>query len=100
MTDFSVVVLPAPLRPSSVTTSPSRTSNVTPWSTCDSPYQALRSRTTSMGLSGMGGRGAHVALDHVGIARDRPIVAPGQHLAPGEHRDHVGQVLHHVQVVL
>ena len=28
MIDFSVVVLPAPLRPSSVTTSPARTSNV------------------------------------------------------------------------
>ena len=30
MIDFRVVVLPAPLRPSSVTTSPRLTSNVTP----------------------------------------------------------------------
>ena len=49
MIDFSVVVLPAPLRPSSVTTSPAGTSNVTPCSTCDSPYQALSSRTASSG---------------------------------------------------
>ena len=47
MIDFSVVVLPAPLRPSSVTTSPAVTSNVTPCSTCDSPYQAFSSRTAS-----------------------------------------------------
>jgi hypothetical protein len=30
MMDFSVVVLPAPLRPSSVTTSPANTSKVAP----------------------------------------------------------------------
>ena len=43
MIDFSVVVLPAPLRPSSVTTSPGSTSKLTPCSTWDSPYQACRS---------------------------------------------------------
>ena len=45
MIDFSVVVLPAPLRPSSVTTSPWCTSNDTPCRMCDSPYQACRSLT-------------------------------------------------------
>ena len=45
MTDLSVVVLPAPLRPSSVTTSPARTSKSTPCRMWDSPYQACRSRT-------------------------------------------------------
>ncbi len=49
MIDFSVVVLPAPLRPSSVTTSPAATSKSTPCRTCDSPYQALSSRTASSG---------------------------------------------------
>ena len=43
MIDFSVVVLPAPLRPSSVTTSPSKTSKVTPCRMWDSPYQACSS---------------------------------------------------------
>ena len=49
MIDLSVVVLPAPLRPSSVTTSPARTSNVTPCRMCDSPYQACRPSTASSG---------------------------------------------------
>ena len=34
---FSVVVRPEPLRPSSVTTSPRRTSSETPCRMCDSP---------------------------------------------------------------
>jgi hypothetical protein len=36
----SVEVRPAPLRPSRLTTSPSRTVTFTPWSTWLSPYQA------------------------------------------------------------
>jgi hypothetical protein len=51
MIDRSVVVLPAPLRPRSVTTSPAATSNVTPCSTCDSPYQALSARTARSGAA-------------------------------------------------
>ena len=50
MIDFSVVVLPTPLRPSSVTTSPGRTSKVTPCRMCDSPYQACRSFTASISM--------------------------------------------------
>jgi len=42
MIDFIVVVLPAPLRPSKVTTSPSRTSKSTPCRMWLSPYQAFR----------------------------------------------------------
>ena len=42
MIAFSVVVLPAPLRPSRVTTSPRRTSKLTPCSTWLSPYQPLQ----------------------------------------------------------
>src|SRR5438477_3831505 len=45
MIDFSVVVLPAPLRPSRVTTSPAFTLKLTPWRMCDSPYQASRFST-------------------------------------------------------
>src|ERR1700748_1980683 len=47
MIDFSVVVLPAPLRPSSVTTSPAFTSNLIPCRMWDSPYQASRFCTDS-----------------------------------------------------
>src|SRR5688572_1445990 len=97
MMDFSVVVLPAPLRPSSVTTSPARTSKVTPCRMCDSPYHACRSRTES---SASGNAGAHVRLDDVRVARDRGVVALGQDLPAREHRDGVGQLLHHAQVVL
>ena len=47
MMALSVVVLPTPLRPSRVTTSPGCTSKVTPCRMCDSPYQASRSFTDS-----------------------------------------------------
>ena len=47
ITDFSVVVLPAPLRPSSVTTSPAFTLKLMPCRMCDSPYQASRFETDS-----------------------------------------------------
>src|SRR4029078_4240753 len=50
ITDFSVVVLPAPLRPSSVTTSPAFTLKLTPCRMWDSPYQASRFSTASTGL--------------------------------------------------
>src|SRR5262245_64612667 len=45
--DFNVVVLPAPLRPSNVTTSPSCTWKSTPCRTWLSPYQALSPFTSS-----------------------------------------------------
>src|SRR2546430_1421893 len=97
ITDLSVVVLPAPFRPSSVTTSPVRTSRSTPWRMCDSPYQASRSRTVR---SGSGIARPHVRLDHVGVLRDGGVVALGQDLAARQHGDRVGQVLHHLEVVL
>src|SRR5262244_3638305 len=80
MTALRVVVLPAPLRPSSVTTSPGRTSKSTPWRMCDSPYQAWRSRTSRRAPPAMasGVPLSHVGLDHLGVARDRRIVALGE----------------------
>src|ERR1700753_1315145 len=42
ITDFSVVVLPAPLRPSSVTTSPAFTLKLMPCRMWDSPYHDCR----------------------------------------------------------
>src|SRR5688500_9811348 len=102
MIDFSVVVLPAPLRPSSVTTSPRRTSNSTPCRMCDSPYQACSPRTASsaplappsdMAL-------AEVRLDDIGVARDLRVIAFGEDLAAREYRDELAQVRDHRQVVL
>src|SRR5450755_2289783 len=87
MIDFSVVVLPAPLRPSRVTTSPCATSKLTPCRICDSPYHDCRSRTLSIApdeaASGM--RDSQVRLDHVRVLRDRGVVALRQHLSAREH---------------
>src|SRR5207244_12792301 len=92
MIDFRVVVLPAPLRPSSVTTSPGRTSKVTPCRMCDSPYQACSSRTARSGaVSGM--PRSHVGLDHLGAARNARIVARCQDLTSFPDGDGVRQLL-------
>src|SRR5262245_29227010 len=100
MIDFSVVVLPAPLRPRSVTTSPANTSKVTPCRTWDSPYQAWRSSTARSGSAMASIARSQVGFDHLGIPRHAGVVALGDDLAAGEHRDGVGQVFHHAQVVL
>src|SRR5688500_10314250 len=96
ITDLSVVVLPAPLRPSSVTTSPSRTSKSMPCRMCDSPYQALRPLTSRrLGMSR-----PEVRLHHARIPGYRVVVAFGEDLTPLQHRDGVGKVRDHRQVVL
>src|SRR5579875_844414 len=97
MIDLSVVVLPAPLRPSSVTTSPSRTSKPTPCNTCDSPYQASSPATCS---SGSAMRGAEIGGLHVRVLRHGRIVALGEHAPARQHRDAIGQMLHYVEIVL
>src|SRR5919204_4598388 len=97
MIDFMVVVFPAPLRPTSVTSSPLRTSRSTPWSTWDSPYQAC-SVPTESSASGM--LGAQVRGDHGRILRDGLVVPFGEHLAAGEHRDALGETRDHAEVVL
>src|SRR5205085_1041669 len=114
MIDFSVVVFPAPLRPSSVTVSPARTSKSTPYSTCDSPYHACRSRTTKRAGSrasprplspASAARGdldtrPHVRFDDLWIARDRRVVAFGEDLAAREHGDGRAEILDDAEVVL
>src|SRR6267142_3705493 len=97
MIDLSVVVLPAPLRPRSVTVSPGMISKSTPCRMCDSPYYAWRSRTSS---SGSGMARPHVGLDHLGTPRHGPIVALGEDLAARQDGDGVREVLDHAEVVL
>src|SRR6266850_6448416 len=96
MIDFSVVVLPAPLRPSSVTTSPSRTSKSMPCRMCDSPYQALRPLTSSR----LDMPSSEIGLDHARILGHGAVVAFGEVLAPLQHGDAVGERRDDRQVVL
>src|ERR1700733_11650038 len=99
MIALSVVVLPTPLRPSKVTTSPGRTSKSTPCRTCDSPYQACRSFTVrSAAISGMAG--PQIGLAHGRIGRYRLVIALGQHPAAGEHGNVVAQIGNDAQIVL
>src|SRR3954467_12715026 len=98
-----VVVLPAPLRPSRVTTSPSSTSKSIPCRMCDSPYQACRSWTRSNARafgkrSGM--PGADIGVDDFLIVRHRRVVAFGENAAAGQHRDRVRQIRDNGKVVL
>src|SRR3954471_21670317 len=97
MMHFSVVVLPAPLRPSSVTTSPSRTSKSMPCRMWDSPYQAFRF-LTDRSTSGMAR--SKVCLYYLRVGRDALIVALGEDLAALQHRDAVRQRGDHRKVVL
>src|SRR5580698_3927602 len=93
MMDFIVVVLPAPLRPRSVTTSPSRTSKSTPCRMWLSPYQAFSPLISSIGGSQIGG-------DYFGILRHRFIRAFRQHLAAGQHGDGIAKTFNNRQIVL
>src|SRR6059036_2936736 len=101
MIDLSVVVLPAPLRPSSVMTSPRATSNEAPCRMCDSPYHECRSRTRSNTPSGPASAMAspEVCLNDVRILRNRCVVALRKDLATCEHRDVVGQCRYHRQIM-
>src|SRR5204863_8539995 len=98
MMALRVVVLPTPLRPSSVTTSPRRTSSCAPCRMCDSPYHAFRSATESSAVSGM--LGTQVGLDHFRMAGHRPVISLGDDLAAREYRDVIREVLHHAEIVL
>src|SRR4051794_34204194 len=93
MIDFIVVVLPAPLRPNRVTTSPSRTSKSTPCRIWLSPYQAFRPFSSSIDSSQIGG-------DDFRILRYRFISALGQNLAAGQNGDLVAEAFHDRQIVL
>src|SRR6185312_9415326 len=122
-----VVVRPAPLRPSSVTTSPRLTLRSTPCRMCDSPYQAfrpaMRSSSVVIGVPSccapryelawggtarrscmrpLQGRvgGSHVRLDHLGIFRYLGIGAVRDDGPALQYGDAVRNRRHHVHVVL
>src|SRR3982074_3326269 len=101
MIDFSVVVLPAPLRPRSVTTSPAKTSKVAPGTTWDSPYQAWSPSTASNGaMPGLSMANPKIGFAHARVGRNRLVVALGEHSATREPRDAVGKVGDHAEIVL
>src|SRR3954469_13043725 len=102
MIDFIVVVLPTPLRPRSVTTSPRRTSRSTPCRMCDSPYQACSPLTDRSGSreSVSGISVPQVSLHDDRIVRAGRVIAFGEYLASLQHGYVVTQVRHYRKVVL
>src|SRR6266850_5982671 len=98
-----VVVFPAPLRPSKVTTSPSPTAKLIPCSMCDSPYQACSSSTrnsSGTGGTGSGMTGSEIGFDDLGVLRHRRVIAFGQDPAAGQHCDRVGEIGDDREIVL
>src|SRR5918994_4700859 len=94
----NVVVLPAPLRPSRVTVSPSRMSRSTPCRTWLSPYQAFSPRTSRRGALLM--LGSHIGFAHARILADFVVGPVGEDLAAGQNGDAVAEIGDDVQVVL
>src|ERR1700729_4006956 len=104
ITDFSVLVLPAPLRPGSVTTSPGLTWKLMPCRMWDSPYQASRFCTNRMGLPEADGASAGSAIFtstmacpqigflHAFVFGEVDISAFRQHVTARQHGDDIGQV--------
>src|SRR2546423_100736 len=89
MIERMVVVLPAPLRPKSVTTSPALTSKVIPCRTWLSPYQACTSRTASC-TSAM--TRPHVRFNHLGVIGNLGVGPFSQNLAACQYRNPVRQI--------
>src|SRR6478672_4949816 len=111
MIDFSVVVLPAPLRPSRVTTSPAFTSKLIPCRMWDSPYQASRLRTwrmfppvaalagaSAIAVSGM--TGSQIGFLDAFVLGEFAVVALRKHLPARQHGDDVGEIGHDAQIML
>src|ERR1700750_560978 len=97
ITDFSVVVLPAPLRPSSVTTSPAFTLKLMPWRMWDSPYQASRFSTSrtrvatglvaALAIFNSAMTGPQIGFLDALVLGQVGIIAFRQHLPARQHRD-------------
>src|SRR6516165_3280488 len=101
MIDFKVVVLPAPLRPRSVTTSPESTSKVAPCSTWDSPYHASSPSIASSGEGvGLSMANTEIGFTNTGIGGHRLVIALGQYTTAREHCDAVREVCDDAEIVL
>src|SRR3569833_4404970 len=93
MRQRSMVVLPAPLRPTRVTISPASTCYAPSRRACASPYQADSSSTRSMGVSEVGGDAARVVPDLGVRALDEHLAVLQDGRPLGEAGDHVDVVL-------
>src|ERR1700752_3448634 len=91
------VVLPAPLRPSNVTSSPRPISKSIPCRMCDSPYQACRPATFR---SGSTMTGTDIGFDDLRVPGHRGVGPLRQHLAARQHGDGVGEIGDDGHVVL
>src|SRR5579864_3942178 len=101
MIDLSVVVLPAPLRPSRVATSPAATVKSMPCRTCDSPYQAS-SPCTSSNVSvaaSLRMAGSEIRLAHLGVVGNFTVRTFGQDAAARQHGDDIRKIGNHRQIV-
>src|SRR3989454_1140528 len=97
MTHRSSVVLPAPFRPTSVTSSPSPTCSETSRSAWASPYRAERPSTSSAALRMSL---PQVCGDDGGILADGGVGALRDHAALLQHDHLVGELRHDAHVVL
>src|SRR5215471_17541289 len=102
MIDFRVVVLPAPLRPSSVTTSPGKTSNETPCRMWDSPYHACSPPTVRRAAAPANSSmpDPQIGFPHRGIGGHLAVVALGEDAPARQHCDAVGQIGDDAEIVL
>ena len=104
MIDFSVVVLPTPLRPRSVTTSPGCTSkrdavqNVRLAIPGFEPVHCQHGARLGWRFSIMAG--PEIGFAHGGISRYGLVIAFGEHLAAGEHRNAIAQIRHYAEIML
>src|SRR5689334_9078601 len=95
-----VVVLPAPLRPMRVRSSPSRTSKVMPCRALDSAYQACRLSTARRGAPSRLIDASHIGRHDVGVRGHFGIGAFREHFAVLQNGDAIAQGGDDRQVVL
>src|SRR3954451_2553156 len=96
MTLLSSVVLPTPLRPIRQTSSPGRTSRLTPRRTCVSPYATDSVLTWSMLFAAL----AQIDLDHARVALHLRHAPLAQLAALMQHRDARGDLADERHVVV
>src|ERR1700693_5232532 len=95
----NVVVLPAPLRPSSMVSPPRGTASSTPCKMCYGPiWVSMPSSSNSGATSGIGD--TEIGFLHQRRGDHAGGLAVGHQLAVVQHDDAVGERAHHVHLVL